>query len=135
MSNHIGYEISGNLFEAGFAAGSGALAAMAVGSPVGPAGGALGATVGWLIGKPVQYLTTKIFNTDSPTATTVSRIAQFAISFFANAAIFMFTADWLGTPITFAASCLLAGTAIGMQLALVFALSTIATIWIKSSEV
>ena len=135
MSNNIGYELTGNLFEAGFAAGSGALAAMAIGSPVGAAGGALGATIGWLVGKPVQYLTTKIFNTDSPTATTVSRVAQFAVSFFANAAIFMFSADWMGTPINFAASCLLAGAAIGMQMALVFALSTIATIWVKSSEV
>ena len=135
MSNHVGYEIGGNLLEAGFAAGSGALAAMAIASPVGPAGGALGATVGWLVGKPVQYITNKIFNADSPTATSISRLAQFAANFFANAAIFMFSAGWLGVPISFSASCVLAGVTVAMQMALVFAISTIATIWLKTSEV
>ena len=135
MSNRIGYEIAGNVLEAGFAAGSGALAAAAISSPVGAAGGALGATVGWIVGKPVQYLTNKVFNTDSPTATTVSRVAQFVISFLANAAIYMLSASWLGVPLSFSASCALAGTAIGMQIALVFAVSTIATVWLKASEV
>lgn len=121
--------------EAGLAAGSGALAALAISSPVGPAGGALGATVGWLVGKPVQYITSKIFNTDSPTATTVSRLAQFAVNFFANAAIFMFSAGWLGVPITFSAACVLAGVTIGMQMALILAISTIATIWVNSEKV
>lgn len=134
MSNNIG-EIGGNILEGGFAAGSGALAAMAISSPVGPAGGALGAAVGWLVGKPVQYMTSKIFNTDSPTATSVSRLAQFAVNFFANAVIFMFSAGWLGVPLTFSASCVLAGVTVAMQMALIFAISTVATIWLKSSEV
>lgn len=135
MSSGIGYEIAGNTLEAGFAIGSGALAAMAINSPVGAAGGAVGATIGWLVGKPVQYLTTKIFNTDSPTATTVSRIAQFASSFLANAAVYMWTASWFGASLTFGASCALAGAAIGMQMALVFAVSTIATVCLKASEI
>lgn len=135
MSNNIGHVIGASFLEGGFAAGSGALAALAIASPVGAAGGALGATIGWLVGKPVQYMTSKIFNTDSPTASSVSRIVQFAINFFANAAIFMFSAAWLGVPLTFAASCALAGVTVGINIALVLAVTTVATIWQKASEV
>ncbi|ADI38589.1 putative membrane protein [Waddlia chondrophila 2032/99] len=135
MSDYIGYEVAANVLEAGFAASSGALAVLALGSCVDPAVGAFGAVVGWLAGKPVQYLTTKIFNTDNPAATMISRIAQFACSFFANAAIFMWSVGRLGVSLSFAASCGLAGTAIGIQMAFILAVSTFATLWLKGSQV
>lgn len=106
------------IFEGAIVTSSGALGAIAVGSPIGPAGGALGAALGWLVGKPVQYLTESLFNTNRGTASLVSRIAQLVVHFFANAAVFMLSSSWLGTPISFKASCILAGVTLGISLAI-----------------
>lgn len=137
MSDYIGYEVAANVLGAGFAASSGALAVLALGSSVDPAVGAFGAVIRWLADKPVQCLTTKIFNinTDNPAATMISRIAQFACSFFANAAIFMWSVGRLGVSLSFAASCGLVGTAAGIQVAFILAVSTFETLWLKGSQV
>ncbi len=131
---YLGLKMGAEVLECGVAAASGALAALAVNSPIGPAGGALGASLGWLVGKPVQYLTTSLFNTDSPTASLISRIVQLAVSFMANAALFMFSSSWIGIPISFKASCILAGATVGISLGVLVLFGVAAYMGLKAVE-
>lgn len=118
MSVNLGIKISEGIVEGGIVTGSGALAAVALAHPIGPAGGALGAAIGWLVGKPVQYILESVFNTNKATASAISRIVQIAISFFANAGCFMLSGPLLGRPITFGAACAMAGVTLAISLAI-----------------
>jgi len=118
MSVNIGLKVGEGIVEGGIVTGSGALAALALNHPIGPAGGALGAAVGWLVGKPVQYVLERVFNTNQAAASVISRIVQFAISFFVNASCFMLSGPLLGRPITFGAACAMAGVTLGIALAI-----------------
>jgi hypothetical protein len=136
MSNRIGHEIAGNLIEMGIAAGSGALAALVVSSPIGASGGALGATLGWLAGKPVQYIVLRVFNGEPSTTSTVSRISQFTVAFFATAGAFLLTSSLLSpVPLSFKASCILTVATIGIEAGLILVASVIITIFTKTAEV
>jgi hypothetical protein len=115
---NIAIKIGSDIFEGGIMTGSGALAALALNSPIGPAGGAVGGALGWIAGKPVQYILERVFNTNKNTASVVSRIAQLVVSFFAFAGCFMLSGPILGRPVTFGAACALAGTTIGIGIAL-----------------
>lgn len=134
MVDHFGYEIAANMIEGGFAASSGAAAAQLLMYPAGGVGGAISATAGWLVGKPIHYFAKLFFYDNGLVPTIVTRICQFTANFFANAGLFMMSAEWYGFTLTVPSAVALAGHTLLFQGICILTVSIIATIALRSRE-
>ena len=100
----------------GLFAGAGATAAVLISSPVGAAGGAVFGATSYLAGKPVEWICSKVFNTDKKQASTISKIVGFAAGFLATAAVTFGIMTALGISTTFGAVCVLSAATLGVAL-------------------
>lgn len=110
----------------GLCSGAGALAAVALANPVGAAGGAIMGGVGFLVGRPVEYISTKVFNTDKEDASLISRVVGAATGFFASVGATVAIASLLGVSITFGSACILSLVTTGIAVGVVLTVSLVA---------
>ncbi len=90
--------------------GVGALAAVAIGSPVGAAGGAVYGAVGHLVSTPIHVLSSAFFGAEKKNATVAVQIASLVVSIFASMAATKVLCSAMGLPLTFGAVCALSAT-------------------------
>lgn len=121
------------IFELGISAGSGALAATLLKNPVGALGGAITGVTGTLVSRPVELVVGKIFNTTSPQASLISKVAAYAVGFFASAGVTMGVARLMNVNISFGSACALTGTTYGISIAIILPLACCAAFAMQAS--
>lgn len=100
----------------GLTIGSTALAAAAIAHPIGAAGGAVFGCFSYLVGRPVQYICEKAFNTNQPTASTISKIVSIIASCLIGVAAAWGLTLAVGIKLTFLAALIISLVAIPITL-------------------
>ena len=133
MSSVLNHAVNPSLTEIGFAAGSGAVAALALTNPIGAAGGAIVGVTGALGAMSIQYVCGKVLGKDKKMPALVSKIISAVAGFFAAAGAAFGVSTALGYSVTFGAACMLSAATFGVALG-VFSLAAMLGIIVKVSN-
>lgn len=113
--------VASEMVVAGASVAGGALAAAALGNPIGAAGGAVFGATSFVVYRPINFVCTKVFNTDSQAASLVSKIVSAVAGFFATAGVAMGVANLMGYSITFGSALALSAVSMGITIGIAIA--------------
>ncbi|MEX1012079.1 MAG: hypothetical protein WDZ27_00105 [Waddliaceae bacterium] len=116
MSSVLNHSINPSLTEVCFAAGSGAVAALALSNPVGAFGGAIVGTAGALGAISFHHAFGKIFHADKNGPGVISKVLSAVAGFFASAGAVFGVSSVTGHAVTFVAACTLSAATFAIAL-------------------
>jgi hypothetical protein len=90
-----------------YAAGTGALTSVIIGSSLGASGGAIFGATGWLVNRSVNWICNKALNGMNLSENTTARTIAFVLKFFMTTGACLWTATFAGFPITFTGAAIL----------------------------
>jgi len=90
------------------------LSSAIISSPAGFLGGAVFGGISYLVGRPVERIVTKIFNTDQHTASKISQFVGAVTGFLAGTAVAWGISSALGVSLTFGGAVVLTIATIGI---------------------